>query len=133
MEENTNQNQILYKYPEKKYLDPNDKELDNLQISTNLALLELNPNAIKGVYLYGCDIEQEYHQSEDYNPVYVMRKARKIKCFQQEIKNNVSDYYISGLVLMGRPIDDIKKFKFYLKMKKYINLNLKEKKKIYMK
>ena len=117
MEENTNQNQILYKYPEKKYLDPNDKELDNLQISTNLALLELNPNAIKGVYLYGCDIEQEYHQSEDYNPVYVMRKARKIKCFQQEIKNNVSDYYISGLVLMGRPIDDIKKFKFYLKMK----------------
>ena len=117
MEETINNNQNIYEYPKKKYLDPNDKELENLQISTNLALLELNPNAIKGVYLYGCDIEQEYHQSEDFNPVNVMRKARKMKCFQQEIKNNVSDYYISGLILMGRPIDDIKKFKFYLKMK----------------
>ena len=117
MEESINKNKIVYEYPKKKFLNPNDKDVENFQISTNLAHLELNPDSIKGVYLYGCDIEQEYQQSEDFNPVSIMRKARKMKCFQQEIKNNVSDYYISGLVLMGRPIDDIKKFKFYLKMK----------------
>ena len=46
-----------------------------------------------------------------------MRKARKIKCFQEEIKKYVPDYYISGLILMGKPIDDSKIFEFYLKIK----------------
>ena len=37
-----------------------------------------------------------------------MRRERKLKYFQEEIKKYASDYYISGLVLMGKPINDIK-------------------------
>ena len=117
MEGNSVQNQSTNKYPKKKYLDKNDKDVELCKISTNLAHLELNPDAIKGVYLFGCDIEQEYQTTEDINPVNIMRKARKLKCFQDKIKEKVQDYYISGLILMGKPIkDDIEKIKFYLKM-----------------
>ena len=77
-----------YKFPGKKFLDEKADEFDlkSIQISTNLTSLKLNPQAIKGVYLYGCDLEQEFQTSQDFNPVSAMRKARKIKCFQEEIK-----------------------------------------------
>ena len=110
-----------YKFPGKKFLDEKADEFDlkSIQISTNLTSLKLNPQAIKGVYLYGCDLEQEFQTSQDFNPVSAMRKARKIKCFQEEIKKYVPNYYISGLILMGKPKnkEKDKKFKFYLKMK----------------
>ena len=110
-------------YPKKKYLDidKDKKDLEySVKISTNLTHLQLNKKEIAGVYLYGCDLESEDKTSEDFNPVNVMRKARKLKCFQEEIKKYVPDYYISGLILMGKPKEetkDIKKFKFYLKIK----------------
>ena len=112
------QSQNKIKFPNKKYLDldKNQKELEPVCISTNLTSLKLNPQAIKGVYLYGCDLEEEFQGSEDFNPVSIMRKARKVKCFQEEIKKYVSDYYISGLILMGKPLKEDKKFKFYLKL-----------------
>jgi hypothetical protein len=112
--------QIKIKFPIKKYLDLNKNQnvLEPIYISTNLTSLKLNPQAIKGVYLYGCDLEEEFQVSEDFNPVSIMRKARKVKCFQEEIKKYVSDYYISGLILMGKPLKEDKKFKFYLKLKK---------------
>ena len=110
--------EIKIELPKKKYLDLKTyyKEVLPIRILTNLTELELDPKAIKGVYLYGCDIEEENHISAEFNPVNVMRKARKMKCFQDHIKKYVPDYYISGLILMGRPLKDKKKFKFYLKM-----------------
>ena len=125
-DENDNQNQNEdeddNQNPEKKFLDEkkdkNDIE-DIISIATNLSHLKLNPKAIKGIYLYGCDIEQE-NQIQEYNQVNIMRKARKLKCFQERIKLYVPDYYISGLILMGRPKNDskeTKKFKFYLLLK----------------
>ena len=112
------QNKIKIELPKKKYLDPKNSKTEVLpiRILTNLTELELNPKAIKGVYLYGCDIEEENQVSAEFNPVNVMRRARKIRCFQEHIKKYVPDYYISGLILMGRPLKDKKKFKFYLKM-----------------
>ena len=111
----------MNEYPKKKYLDldKDQKDLEySVKIYTNLTHLQLNKKEIAGVYLYGCDLESEDKASEDFNPVNVMRKARKIKCFQEEIKKYVPDYYISGLILMGKPKDEkIKKFKFYLKIK----------------
>ena len=112
------QNKIKIELPKKKYLDPKSckTEVSPIRILTNLTELELDPKAIKGVYLYGCDIEEENQASAEFNPVNVMRRARKIRCFQEHIKRYVPDYYISGLILMGRPLKDKKKFKFYLKM-----------------
>lgn len=112
------QNKIKIELPKKKYLDPKTSktEVAPIRILTNLSELELDPKAIKGVYLYGCDIEEENQVSAEFNPVNVMRRARKIRCFQEHIKRYVPDYYISGLILMGRPLKDKKKFKFYLKM-----------------
>ena len=53
-----------------------------------------------------------------------MRKARKLKCFHDKLKEYLEkNYYISGLILMGKPLEKIeegkpikpkKKFKFYL-------------------
>ena len=112
------QNENIKVYPLKKYLDKNNQQdLNFLNISTNLSHLELNPKYIKGVYLFGCDIEEEEQISQEFIKVNAMRRARKLKCFQEEIKTYVSDYYISGLVLMGKPINDIKNFDFYLKMR----------------
>ena len=112
--------QIKIKFPIKKYLDlnKNQNDLEPIYISTNLTSLKLNPQAIKGVYLYGCDVEEEFQVSEDFNSVSIMRTARKVKSFQEEIKKYVSDYYISGLILMGKPLKEDKKFKFYMKLKK---------------
>ena len=81
--ENKNENKI--EFPPKKYLNLNsdDNGFWSLpQILTNLTALQLNPNAIKDVYLYGCDIEEENHISDEFNPVHLMRTARKMKCFQ---------------------------------------------------
>ena len=102
-------------------LNENSKDIDcSIEILTNLSYLNLNPNAIQGVYLYGCDIEEINHPSDDFNPVNLMRKARKLTCFQEKIKEYVPNYYISGLVLMGKPKEvnnENKKFHFYLKIK----------------
>ena len=98
-------------------LEGEKNEYTDLRIETNLSKLELNKEAIKGVYLFGCDIEQESQVAQEINKVNIMRQARKLKCFQEEIKKHVPDYYISGLVLMGKPKDEEKKkFRFYLKM-----------------
>ena len=117
-EESSLQNENNNAYPPKKKIDTkNQNDLEFIQISTNLSQIELNVKAINGVYLFGCDIEEEIQISQDFNPVHTMRKARKCKCFQEELKNYVSNYYISGLILMGKPINDAKKFKFYLKIR----------------
>ena len=98
-------------------LEGEKNEYIDIRIETNLSKLELNKEAIKGVYLFGCDIEQESQVAQEINKVNIMRQARKLKCFQEEIKKYVPDYYISGLVLMGKPKDEEKKkFRFYLKM-----------------
>ena len=118
-----------YAYPCKKYIDlVNDKQDIECKISiiTNLTKLEINQEAIKGVYLYGCDLSEESDPSEDFNPVNIMRKARKLKCFHDKLKEYLEqNYYISGLILMGKPkplekqedekhSKPKKKFKFYL-------------------
>ena len=109
-------------YPGKKNLNKNEdiNDIDyNISILTNLTRLSLNEKVIEGVYLYGCDIEEENNPSSDFNPVNIMRTARKLNCFQDKIKEYVTDYYISGLVLMGRPIRlNEPVFSFYLKIKK---------------
>ena len=106
---------------DKKKLDKEDESHDidySIHILTNLTRLRLNEKVIEGVYLYGCDIEEENNPSSDFNPVNIMRRARRLKCFQDKIKEYVSEYYISGLVLMGKPInEEDSKFKFYLKIK----------------
>ena len=116
--ENNNKN------PEKdgiKRLDEKEDYQDieySIEILTNLTKIKPNENLIKGVYLYGCDIEEENNPSSDFNPVNIMRKARKLRCFQDKIKEHVSEYYISGLVLMGKPLKEKETiFKFYLKIK----------------
>ena len=112
------QNDNLNVYPPKKFLDKeNQKDLFFTKILTNLSHLELNNQAINGVFLFGCDIEEENQVSQELNQVNIMRRARKLRCFQEEIKKYISNYYISGLILMGKPINDAKKFKFYLKIK----------------
>ena len=119
----SHENKSSKKYAVKKRLniDENSKDIENsIDILTNLSYLNLNPNAIQGVYLYGCDIEEQNHASNDFNPVNLMRKARKLKCFQDKIKEYVPNYYISGLVLMGKPKDnneENQKFQFYLNFK----------------
>ena len=118
--QNENESDNEDKYPEKKFLNEDDDKNDieePIEITTNLIKVKLNEKSIKGVYLYGCDIEQQTQIVPDFNPVNIMRKARKLKCFQQKIKEYVPDYYISGLILMGRPIKETKetkKIKFYL-------------------
>ena len=116
-----------YSYPCKKYIDlVNDKQdiEGKISIITNLTKLEINQEAIKGVYLYGCELSEEPNQAEDFNPVNIMRKARKLKCFHDKLKEYLEkNYYISGLILMGKPLEKLeegkpvkpkKKFKFYL-------------------
>ena len=108
-----------FQFAKKKKLDLEGEKSEyyDIKIETNLSKLELNKEAIKGVYLFGCDIEQENQVSQEINKVNIMRQARKLKCFQEEIKKRVPDYYISGLILMGKPKnEEKKKFKFYLKM-----------------
>ena len=108
-----------FQFAKKKKLDLEGQknEYFDIRIETNLSKLELNKEAIKGVYLFGCDIEQENQVGQEINKVNIMRQARKLKCFQEEIKKYVPDYYISGLILMGKPKDEAKKkFRFYLKM-----------------
>ena len=109
-----------YDYAKKKYLDIiNDKnDIDaKIHILTNLTKLEINQEAINGIYLFGCDLSEESEVTIDFNPVYIMRKARKLKCFQDKLKEYIENYYISGLILMGKPKDINKKhFKFYLKI-----------------
>ena len=108
-------------YPGKKKLNEKEdiNDIDyNISILTNLTRLSLNEKVIEGVYLYGCDIEEENNPSSDFNPVNIMRTARKLNCFQDKIKEYVTDYYISGLVLMGKPIRlNEPVFSFYLKIK----------------
>ena len=116
MEINENES---FQFAKKKKLDLEGQrnEYFDIRIETNLSKLELNKEAIKGVYLFGCDIEQENQVGQEINKVNIMRQARKLKCFQEEIKKYVPDYYISGLILMGKPKDEEKKkFRFYLKM-----------------
>jgi hypothetical protein len=117
--ENLNENKN--DYPKKKYLDINEnkEDIDDcIKILTNLTKLDLNQDAINGIYLFGCDLSEETEPSEDFNAVHIMRKARKLKCFQDKIKEFVENYYISGLILMGKPKDiSQKRFKFYLKIK----------------
>ena len=116
-----------YAYPCKKYIDLDNDKHDiegKISIITNLTKLEINPEAIKGVYLYGCELSEEQNQAEDFNPVNIMRKARKLKCFHDKLKEYLEkNYYISGLILMGKPLEKLeegkpvkpkKKFKFYL-------------------
>ena len=109
------------KFPKKKYLEPDANKEDILplpQIFTNLSELKLNKNAMKGIYLYGCDIEEENHISREFIPVNIMRNARKLKCFQEYIKQIIEDYYISGLILIGKPKEKEKEieFEFFLKI-----------------
>jgi len=113
------ENKENFQYAEKKKLDIEDdhSEYKDIRIETNLSKLELNKDAIKGVYLFGCDIEEENQISQEINKVNIMRRARKIKCFQEELKKYVPDYYISGLILMGKPKEDSKKIEFCLKIK----------------
>jgi hypothetical protein len=59
---------------------------------------------------------EESEFSEDFNQVFIMRKARKLKCLQEKIKEFIENYYISGLVLVGKPKINKKKIKFYLKI-----------------
>ena len=117
--ENLNENKN--DYPKKKYLDINEnkEDIDDcIKILTNLTKLDLNQDAINGIYLFGCDLSEETEPSEDFNAVHIMRKARRLKCFQDKIKEFVENYYISGLILMGKPKDiSQKRFKFYLKIK----------------
>jgi hypothetical protein len=117
--ENLNENKN--DYPKKKYLYINENKEDIedcIKILTNLTKLDLNQDAINGIYLFGCDLSEETEPSEDFNAVHIMRKARKLKCFQDKIKEFVENYYISGLILMGKPKDiSQKRFKFYLKIK----------------
>ena len=107
--------------PPKKFLniekDKNDLQ-NSITILTNLYNIKLNQDAIKGVYLFGCDIEPKAAINiDDFNAVKVMRDARRIPAFRDHLKKYVPNYYISGLVLMGKPITDKKKIKFYLKIK----------------
>ena len=100
-------------------IEESQKDIEaNINLLTNLSKLNLNQKAIKGVFLYGCDIEENKITS-DFNKVNFMRKARKLKCFQDKIKEYVPDYYISGLVLMGRPKNEKEdlNFEFFLKAK----------------
>jgi hypothetical protein len=113
------ENNEILQFAKKKKLDLEGEKNEylNIRIETNLSTLELNKEAIKGVYLFGCDIEQENQVAQEINKVNIMRHARKLRCFQEEIKRRVPDYYISGLILMGKPKDEgKKKFRFYLKM-----------------
>ena len=109
-----------YDYPKKKYIDlikDKDDIEEQIHILTNLTKLEINQEAIKGIYLFGCDLSEESKPTVDFNPVHIMRKARKLKCFQEKIKEFIDNYYISGLILMGKPkFPDTKRFKFYLKV-----------------
>ena len=124
----SNISNYVNKYPDKKRLNKNEDYNDidcGISILTNLTRLSLNERVIEGVYLYGCDIEEENNPSSDFNPVSIMRKARKLNCFQDKIKEYVTDYYISGLVLMGKPIRlDETVFTFYLKIKKINETNI---------
>ena len=114
MENNEN---LQFAKKKKLDLEGQKNEYTDIRIETNLSKLELNKEAIKGVYLFGCDIEQESQVAQEINKVNIMRQARKLKCFQEEIKKRVPDYYISGLILMGKPKEEEKKkFRFYLKM-----------------
>ena len=118
-EKEEKQKEDKYAYPNKKYIDlvkdKNDID-DKISILTNLTKLEINQEAINGIYLFGCDLSEESEPSEDFNPVHMMRKARKFKCFHEKLKEYLeSNYYISGLILMGKPLSSTKrKFKFYL-------------------
>ena len=109
-----------YNYSKKKYFDmtKDGKDIEaSIPILTNLTKLDINQNAINGIYLFGCDLSEESEASEDFNPVFIMRKARKLKCFHEKLKEFIENYYISGLVLMGKPKEiNKKKFKFYLKV-----------------
>ena len=136
-EENTN----IIKYPPKKFLDivkdKNDIISFKINILTNLSCLGLNNNEIKDVYLFGCDIEEQSQISEDLNNVHVMRMARKLQCFHDEIKKYVTDYYISGLILIGRkvpqpentePSENTEKNKKHKRSRFYFYLQIKENK-----
>ena len=105
-----------YNYSKKKYFDmtKDGKDIEaSIPILTNLTKLDINQNAINGIYLFGCDLSEESEASEDFNPVFIMRKARKLKCFHEKLKEFVENYYISGLVLMGKPKEiDKKKLNF---------------------
>ena len=109
-----------YNYSKKKYFDMTKDVKDieaSIPILTNLTKLDINQNAINGIYLFGCDLSEESEASEDFNPVFIMRKARRLKCFQEKLKEYIENYYISGLILMGKPKENNKKkFKFYLKV-----------------
>ena len=90
-----------YVYPPKKYIDlKKDKQdiSDNIQILTNLTKLEINKDAIKGIYLYGCDLSEETDPTEDFNPVHIMRKARRLEGFRKKIKEYIENYYVAGLI-----------------------------------
>ena len=105
-----------YNYLKKKYFDRTKGEKyvgASIPILTNLTKLNISHNAINGIYLFGCDLLEESEFTEDFNPVFIMRKARKLKCFQEKIKEFIENYYISGLVLMGKPKEiDKKKLNF---------------------
>ena len=110
------------RFPQKKYIDhiknKNDIE-DKIRIKTNLTKLELNKEAINDIYIYGCDLSEESEPTDDFNAVNIMRKTRRLKCFQDKIKQYIENYYISGLVLIGKPKNPNNKiFKFYLKVDK---------------
>ena len=114
----------IIKFADKKEFDKEaDKDIIDgiIKLTTNLKKLKLNEKAIEGIYLYGCDILQVEPLSDEFNKVNIMRKARKIKAFQNEVNKHVPGYYISGLVLMGKPKNkkEDKKFKFYLNMFQY--------------
>ena len=83
MEKNASSTKKKYKreYPPKKFLNEEENSKDiiySIEVLTNLTRLQLNEKAIQGVYLYGCDIEEEEKNEmvTDFNPVNVMRKAR---------------------------------------------------------
>ena len=101
-----------YNYLKKKYFDITKGEKyvgASIPILTNLTKLDINQNAINGIYLFGCDLSEESEASEDFNPVFIMRKARRLKCFQEKLKEYIENYYISGLILMGKPKENNKK------------------------
>ena len=114
-ESNINFESKNIQYPKKKFLDKKKDSnyiKNSLNISTNLIELELDKEELKDVYLFGCDIEEDKPSlPEEFNKVNIMRIARKLDCFKEQIHMYVTDYYISGLILIGRKIKENEKDK----------------------
>ena len=130
-------------YPKKKFIDIEVNKMDiadKTDIFTNLSYIELKEKELKNVYIFGCDIEEQNIIINELDQVTVMRKARRLECFKKEIQKFVTDYYISGLVLIGRRLEKneeteikpekeskkiktVKTFSFFISLKEFKDKN----------